>query len=135
MSNQRVSVPCILTQTDNTTSTYIGLTSTTFKARLGVHKNSYNDPEANQTSLSNHIWDLKKKNLDHRVWKLIDLAKPYFPVNGKCQLCIKEKFDILFNPQIATINSKSEIYANCRHKRSKLLIKPKRMETSRRRPG
>ena len=47
-------------QTNGTENTYIGLTSTTFKARLGVHKNSFKDPEANQTSLSSHIWDLKK---------------------------------------------------------------------------
>ena len=125
-----------VTQTDKTTNTYIGLTSTTFKARLGVHKNSFKDPDANQTSLSNHIWDLKKKNLGYRVsWKLIDRAKQYSPVNGKCQLCIKEKFYILFYPEMATLNSKSEIYANCRHKKSKLLIKPKRKKKSRRRPG
>ena len=34
-------------QTDGATNTYIGLTSTTFKARLGVHTNSFKDPEAN----------------------------------------------------------------------------------------
>ena len=139
------SAPCLtkelvyqatVTQTDKTTNTYIGLTSTTFKARLGVHKNSFKDPDANQTSLSNHIWDLKKKNLGYRVsWKLIDRAKHYSPVNGKCQLCIKEKFYILFYPEMATLNSKSEIYANCRHKRSKLLIKPKRKKKPHRRPG
>ena len=125
-----------MTQTVKTTNTYIGLSSTAFKARLGVHENSFNNPEANQTSLSNHIWDLKKKNLDYRVsWKLIDRAKPYSPVTGKCQLCIKEKFYILFYPEMATLNSKSEIYANCRHKKSKLLIKPKRKKKSLRRPG
>ena len=124
-------------QTDGTTNTYIGLTSTTFKARLGVHKNSFKDPDANQTSLSNHIWDLKSKKMDHSVtWKLVDRGKPFSPVSGKCQLCIKEKFYILFHPEMASLNSKSEIYANCRHKKSKLLIRQKKKkEPPRRRPG
>ena len=128
-------------QRDGETNTYIGLTSTTFKARLGVHKNSFKDPEANQTSLSTHIWDLKKRKIEYSVtWKIVDRANPYSPVSGKCQLCIKEKFYILFHPEMASLNSKSEIYANCRHKRSKLLIKPKpktnsRKEKVRRRPG
>ena len=123
-------------QADGISNTYIGLTSTTFKARLGVHKNSFKDPEANQTSLSNHIWDLKKRKIEYSVsWKLVDRGKPYSPVSGKCQLCIKEKYYILFHPEMASLNSKSEIYANCRHKRSKLLIKPKRKKTPGRRPG
>ena len=102
------------------------MTSTTFKARLAVHKNSFNDPEANQTSLSNHIWDLKKKNVEYRIsWKLIDRAKPYSPVSVVCQLCIKEKFYILFYPEIPTLNSKSEIFANCRHTNLSYLLNPR----------
>ena len=110
---------------NGTPSTYVGLTSTTFKARLGVHKNSFIDPDANQTSLSKHVWDLKQKNIKHSIsWKIVDRAKPFSPVTGKCQLCLKEKFYILFHPELASLNSKSEIYANCRHKKSVLLIKP-----------
>ena len=122
----------------NTQRTYIGLTSTTFKARLGVHKNSFKDPEANQTSLSKHIWDLKKKNIDYTVtWKLIDRARPFSPVTGVCGLCIKEKFYIMFRPSMANLNSRSEIYANCRHKHSVLLIKRERKSKSKnkRTPG
>ena len=41
---------------------YTGLCSTTFKERLGVHKQSFKDETKNQTSLSKYIWDLKRKN-------------------------------------------------------------------------
>ena len=100
-------------QTNGGTDTYIGLTSTTFKARLGTHKNSFKDPEANQTSLSNHIWDLKKRKIEHSIsWKLVDRAQHFSPVSGKCQLCIKEKLYILFHQEMASLNSKNEIYAN-----------------------
>ena len=54
-------------------SNLIFMITLSYKARLGFQKNSVNGPEANQTSLSNHIWNLKTKNLDYRVsWKLID---------------------------------------------------------------
>ena len=106
----------------------------TFKVRLWVHKNSFKDIEANQTSLSNHIWELKSKNVNPAIkWKIVDRAKPFSPVTGKCQLCIKEKYYILFHPEWATLNSKNEIYANCRHKKSNLLIKPIRKQKKKKR--
>ena len=37
------------------TQTYIGQCSTSFKARLGVHNQTFRDPEVSQTTLSNHI--------------------------------------------------------------------------------
>ena len=41
-------------------------------------------------------------------------------------LCDCEKFNILFNPELADLNKKSEFYSHCMHKKSKLLIKKKR---------
>lgn len=112
-----------VTEEDQSTRTYTGLTSTTFKARLGVHHQSFRDKEVNQTSLSKHIWDLKSKNIKHTVsWALVDRAKPYSPITGLCNLCIKEKYYIMFRPTQANLNSRSEIYSNCRHKKSVLLI-------------
>ena len=93
---------------DGTSEKYIGLTSMTFKASLGVHNNSFKDIEANQTSLSNHIWELKNKKETPKIkWKIVDRAKPFSPVTGKCQLCTKEKYYILFDPEWATMNSKN----------------------------
>ena len=112
-------------QADQTSKNYIGLTSCEFKARLAVHTQSFKDEELNQTSLSKHIHNLKKNNIDYTVtWKLVDRAQPFSPISGTCALCIKEKFYIMFRPTQAELNSRSEIYANCRHKRSKLLIPP-----------
>ena len=116
-----------VTQENQTERNYIGLASTDFKTRLGIHKHSFLDEEDNQTSLSKHIWELKKKNIEYAVsWKLVGRAKPFSPVSGVCGLCIKEKFYITFRPNMANLNSRSEIYSNCRHKQSKLLIKKKR---------
>ena len=94
-----------------------------FKVRLGTHKNSFKNPTVNQTSLSRHIWDLKKQKKTYTIsWDLIDKGKTFSPISGVCVLCTKEKFHIIFNPEGADLNSNDEIYSNCRHKKPKLLI-------------
>ena len=116
-----------VTQDDQTKNHYTGLCSTTFKARLGIHKQSIKNEAINQTSLSKFIWKLKQKNIQYTLsWKLIDRAKPFSPITGSCALCLREKFYIMFSPASADLNSRSEIYCNCRHKQTVLLIKRER---------
>ena len=111
-----------VTQEDQTKNHYTGLCSTTFKARFGIHKQSFKNENLNQTSLSKFIWELKKQNVRYNVtWKILDRGQPFSPISGKCTLCIKEKFHILFRPTSADLNSRDEAFSNCRHKISKLL--------------
>ena len=113
-------------KTNTQTDTYIGLCSTDFKKRLAVHKHSFISDD-NQTSLSKHIKKLKNTNTNYELsWKLVAKAKPFSPVSGTCNLCIKEKFYIFFKPEMATLNDRNEIYSNCRHKKPALLVKKKR---------
>ena len=108
------------------TETYTGLTCNTFKARLSTHKNSFRNADANQTALSNHIRELKQKRINHTItWEIIDRGQPFSPVSGVCSLCTKEKFHITFKPGAATLNKKSEMFANCRHKKRVLLARDK----------
>ena len=108
------------------TEYYIGLASTTFKARWHTHKTSIKNEEVNQTSLSRYIRKLEKKGINYKLsWKLVDRAKPFSPVSGVCGLCTKEKFYILFRPEMATINSRDQAYSNCRHKLPRLLVERK----------
>ena len=116
-----------VTLEDKSKKSYTGLCSTTFKERLGVHKQSFRDETKNQTSLSKYIWDLKRKNKKFEVtWKIKDRGQPFSPVTGKCQLCTKEKFHIMFRPEGAEINSRQEVFSACVHKISGLLIKRER---------
>ena len=49
--------------------------------------------------LSSHIWELKNKNIDFQVtWTILDRAKPFSPVTQICNLCTKEKYFIIFEP-------------------------------------
>ena len=113
------------------TKTYIGLSSTEFKKRLGVHRQTFNDSEVSQTSLSNYIHELKARSIDidkdtDITWKLMDRGKTYSPVHGVCQLCTREAYHIIFYPRFAELNARSEIFSACRHKKSKLLFPPGR---------
>ena len=106
--------------------TYIGLCSTDFKARLGVHRQSFRDPEVNQTSLSNHVHEVKSRNIEPTIsWKIIDRGKKYSPVTGVCQLCTREAYYILIHPELANLNARSEMFSACRHKKSTLLFSEK----------
>ena len=106
--------------------TYIGLASR-FKTRHYKHKASmetYN-PE-NSTTLSTYFWKEREAGRQPCIsWKIIEKNIPsYNPVTSKCQLCIREKFQIAFNPNSATLNSRQELFSHCRHIKNKLLRPP-----------
>ena len=118
------------------TKTYIGQTSTDFKHRLSTHTFSFNNREINQTSLSQYIWKLTDQGHEPKIsWKIVDRGRKFSPVNGVCQLCITEAYYINFHPEMATLNSKREIFSSCRHKKPALLIKPKKRGRKRKPPG
>ena len=104
---------------------YIGLSKNDLKERLGIHKQSFKKRDVNQTCLSSHIWSLKDQGLAYNVtYRLVEKAKPFTPVNGKCQLCLTEKFYIMYRPDLAQLNKREEIFNHCRHKELALLVKP-----------
>ena len=106
--------------------TYVGLCSTTFKDRFHNHTTSFKyKDKANSTMLSSHIWDLKNKKIDFEItWKILERAKHFSPVTGLCNLCTKEKYFIIFEPEKASLNKKEELNNNCLHKYPQLLVKP-----------
>ena len=111
-----------LTEENGTINTYVGLTCNTFKTRWNAHNHSFNNSEANQTTLSSYIHEIKKKKIEYSLqWDLVSSAKPFNPVSGICALCTREKFHIAFNPSWATLNLRSEMFSSCRHKLRKLL--------------
>ena len=96
---------------DNTTNTYTGLTSNTFKKRYYKHRTTFEKENHKEpTTLSTHVWNLKNKNKDYEIkWSVIDRAQDFNPVTNKCRLCLKEKFYFIFNltalPCIRDLNS------------------------------
>ena len=110
-------------EVNDNTNTYTGLTCNTFKERFYGHRHSFRNRDSNKsTTLSSHIWNLKDKNENFEVkWSIIDRASAFNPVTRKCRLCLKEKYYIIFQPEGASLNERSELYSTCRHRRKQLL--------------
>ena len=108
----------------NMKDTYVGLTADPFKMRYNNHKKSFkHEKYSTETTLSQHLWTLKRENSQFDIsWKIIDRGKSYSPTSKVCQLCTKEKYIIIFNPEISSLNSRNEIGSKCGHK-ARLLLK------------
>ena len=111
---------------DGGVNTYTGLTCNELKTRWGAHKHSFNNLDANQTTLSSYLHELNRKKVNYDLtWEIIDHARPFNPVTGICALCMREFFYIAFNLDGASLNLRSEMFSSCRYKRRMLLIKDK----------
>ena len=68
-------------------------------------------------TLSRHIWSLKRENIQYELsWKILTRGRVFNPVTKTCQLCLKEKFLIIFSPEGATLNKRNELFSTCRHR-------------------
>ena len=94
-----------------------------FKQRYYGHRQSFKKRKLqDETTLSSHVWDLKDKNENFEIkWKVIDRASEFNPVTRKCRLCIQEKYYIIFQPDGASLNKRSELFSTCRHRKKRLL--------------
>ena len=72
----------------------------------------------NATTLSQDIRTMKENAIEYIVeWKLIARAKPYSPATERCNLCLKEKYFIIFQPHMASLNDRNKLAMECKHKK------------------
>ena len=85
---------------------YIGLTSTKFKFRWANHKATFKNRDLEKScKLAQAVWKLKDKNINFTLkWKILARASTYSPISNVCNLCCKEKYFILFHPNMCSIN-------------------------------
>ena len=97
---------------------YTGRTATSFKQRHANHKCDFNlRKRSNNTAVSKHVWALKDQNKPFTIsYKFLKKSHPFNPISGKCMLCLDEKYLILFNPEGATLNLRTEFFSHCPHK-------------------
>ena len=101
--------------------TYTGLTGGTFKNRYNKHMSDFRISET-ATMLSKYVWKLRRENSPYKItWKQLAKGRVFNPVTKVCQLCLKEKYLIMFSPEGATLNKRTELYNTCRH-RLRLLL-------------
>ena len=102
--------------------TYTGLTSRRFKDRWYEHNHDFNNENKEGTTLSNHVWKLKNDRTPYNIkWKIINRSNSFNPSTRRCNLCLKEKYFIMFRPEGATLNNRSEFFSTCRHRLKPLL--------------
>ncbi|GFS24376.1 hypothetical protein ElyMa_003414000 [Elysia marginata] len=93
----------------------------TFKTRYNEHKSSFKlEHKKASTSLSEHIWALKDKNIDYKKERqILKKTRPYTPGKKTCPLCLEEKLAIL--RKRGSLNVRKEIFSHCAHRRKFLL--------------
>ena len=76
--------------------------------------------EQNKTTLTSKVWEIKDKKENYVIkWKKIEQSKSYVPGMKRCNLCLRETYNIIFKkPENGRIllNKNSEIWSSCRHK-------------------
>ena len=112
---------------NNNTEYYTGIAGNSFKERINKHKHDLrNSDKRHSTTLSKHIWDLKDSGTDFNLsWSLVQNAPIFNHTTKKCRLCNTEKLLIMFKPEVATLNDRSEFYSTCRHRLKNMLCKVK----------
>ena len=112
--------------------TYTGLTEPRIKKRIKKHYDDIKnfragDPESQNsgTRLSRHCGNLAASNIPYTItWDILEETKVAFnPSTGYCKLCTTEKYYIMFRPDDASLNLRSEFFNHCRHKERHLLRK------------
>ena len=105
--------------------TYTGCTYNPMKTRYNQHNSDINtlNEEHKGTTLSAYVRSLIRDSIPYSIkWDVIKRAAPYNPITKICRLCISEKVHILFHPEDATLNQRSEFFSKCWHKDCHLLV-------------
>ena len=105
----------------NNRATYIGLTGGEFKTRLYQHRHDFKTrSRENATKLSKYVWEQADKGIDVRdkiKWSYIAKAPSYNTATRTCQLCTREKIEILYSEDQDLLNKRTEIGNKCIHKK------------------
>ena len=114
-----------VTRTDTShRETYTGCTYNPLKTRVNQHNSDITtlNEEHKGTTLSAYVRSLIRDSIPYSIkWDVIKRAAPYNPITKICRLCISEKVHILFHPEDATLNQRSEFFSKCWHKDKHLL--------------
>ena len=105
----------ITSHPDEVVKEYRGLCSTTFKARLGVHKEGFNHRKYSKgCELAIYVWELKDNNKTYDLnWKFKKKVNGRL-VGGVCKLCTTEQLSILDHPNEGNLLN-SNCIQKCRH--------------------
>ena len=95
-----------------------------FQRTYRNHQTSFRHrSKRNETELSKYIWYLKDRQKSFHVnWRILRSCQPYSNVSKKCNLCLQEKYFIIFRKDLSSLNKRNELASSCRH-RNRLSLK------------
>ena len=113
-----------VTSANDDCNTYAGITERTFKTRYTNHKTTFKyDSKRSIIELSKYIWSLKDKHINFKAsWKTLRRAPAYNNNTNKCNLCLWEKYYILYRPDLSSLNKRNKLLNTCRHSSKFLLM-------------
>ena len=101
---------------------YIGSTERFFKLRWYEHETSFKHRKENSTTLSTYVWKLKDRGLTPKFkWSIKAKAHTYEAGSTLCDLCLTEKYFIMYEHTDDSLNSRDELLYRCRHMKDFLL--------------
>ena len=105
--------------------TYVGVSYPSWKLRYNNHTASFrHKAKKGESGLAGHIWQLKDQGREYSLrWRTLARLPSYNPSTNSCRLCLREKYTIMFKPELSSLNQKDEFFSHCRHKLAKLLDK------------
>ena len=86
--------------------------------RYRNHKTSFrHSKRRNETQLSKYVWNLQSEKKPFQIkWKILKKGKPYSNVSKKCSLCLNEKFIIICQKELCSLNRRNELASSCPHR-------------------
>ena len=105
----------ITSHPDEVVKQYRGLCSTTFKTRLGVHKEGFNHRKYSKgCELAKYVWEIKDSHKTYDIkWKILKKVNGR-SIGGACKLCTTEKLCIIEHPNADKLLNSNSIQ-KCRH--------------------
>ena len=94
------------------------------KDTITTRHHSKTEKKANDTTLSNYVWEVKDKYKEtpSLKWSIVEFVPGYSNITKKCLLCLYEKLEIINYPnQEELLNKQSELISKCRHVNKYLL--------------
>ena len=92
---------CTVLSPDKPNKVYLGTAEGDFKKQFYNHRKSFNNEgSANDTTLSQYIWELKETSNSSPTLVRSTAKKvlPYSNISKKCLLCLHETLEIIKNP-------------------------------------
>ena len=54
----------------------------------------------------------KNVNVNVKTWRILSSHSPYNSSSKRCNLCLKEKFLIIYRPKLSTLNKRNELVSS-----------------------